>query len=43
MPIKVFWGDGRNGCWPSDVATGIYYAADHNAGVINMSLGGGGG
>jgi len=39
MPIKVFYGDDAQNCRAQDVADGIYYAVDHGASVINMSLG----
>jgi len=38
MEIKVC-GAGGN-CWGDDIAAGIYYAADHGANIISMSLGG---
>jgi serine protease len=37
LPIKVLGDDGKG--YMSDTATGIIYAADHGANVINMSLG----
>ncbi|MEV6847876.1 S8 family peptidase [Actinoplanes sp. NPDC051411] len=37
LPIKVLGADGTG--YMSDTATGIIYAADHGANVINMSLG----
>jgi serine protease len=37
LPIKVLGDDGKG--FMSDTATGIIYAADHGANVINMSLG----
>ena len=40
MPIKVLAASG--GGTTSDIAEAIRFAADHNADVINMSLGGGG-
>lgn len=40
MPIKVLSASG--GGTISDIAEGIKFAADHEANVINMSLGGGG-
>jgi serine protease len=40
MPLKVLSGAG--GGTVSDIAEAIRFAADHNADVINMSLGGGG-
>jgi serine protease len=38
MPIRVLGNDGYG--YTSDIAEGIKYAADHNANVINLSLGG---
>jgi len=38
MPIKVL--DSRGSGTHTDIADGIYYAADNGAGIINMSLGG---
>jgi len=38
MPLKVLAGDGRGSV--AGIANAIRYAADHNANVINMSLGG---
>src|SRR5690554_4284557 len=38
MPLKVLSGDGRGSV--AGIANAIRYAADHNADVINMSLGG---
>ncbi|GAA2515933.1 S8 family serine peptidase [Pilimelia columellifera] len=38
MPIKVLASDGYG--WYSDIAAGIRWAADHDADVINLSLGG---
>lgn len=38
MPVKVLNGQGSGSY--STIASGIYYAADNNADVINMSLGG---
>ena len=40
MPLKVLSGGG--GGTVADIAEAIRFAADHNADVINMSLGGGG-
>lgn len=40
MPLKVL--DGNGGGTVADIAEAIRFAADHGAGVINMSLGGGG-
>lgn len=40
MPLKVLSGSG--GGTVADIAEAIRFAADHNADVINMSLGGGG-
>ena len=37
LPVKVFGADGAG--YMSDVAQGIVWAADHGAGVINMSIG----
>lgn len=37
MPLKVLDSSGSG--WISDVASGITYAADHGAQIINMSLG----
>ena len=39
MPIKVFSGDSTRFS-SANLANGIYYAAENNASVINMSLGG---
>ena len=36
MPVKVFSGDGRSTL--SNVVSGIYWAVDHGADVINMSF-----
>ncbi|AHF64084.1 Subtilisin-like serine proteases-like protein [Synechococcus sp. WH 8109] len=40
MPIRVLGNDGTG--YTSDIISGIRYAADNNADVINLSLGGGG-
>ncbi|XHU96723.1 MAG: peptidase S8 [cyanobacterium endosymbiont of Rhopalodia gibba] len=40
MPLKVLGGGGRGTV--ADIAEAIRFAADHNADVINLSLGGGG-
>ncbi len=37
MVIKVCGASGI--CWGDDIAAGIYYAADHGANIISMSLG----
>ncbi len=38
MPIKVLDSNGDG--WTTDIADGIYYAADNGCQIINMSLGG---
>ena len=40
MPIRVLGNDGTG--YTSDIISGIRFAADNNADVINLSLGGGG-
>jgi subtilisin family serine protease len=40
MPLRVLDNDGYG--WNSDIVSAIMWAADEGAGVINMSLGGGG-
>ena len=40
MPIRVLGDDGSG--YTSDIISGIRFAADNNADVINLSLGGGG-
>ena len=40
MPLKVF-PDYDEGAYEDDIIDAIYYAVDHDADVINMSLGGG--
>ena len=40
MPLRVLDNDGYG--WNSDIVSAILWAADEGAGVINMSLGGGG-
>ena len=40
MPVRVLGSDGSG--YTSDVISGIRFAADNNADVINLSLGGGG-
>nr|WP_269205003.1 S8 family serine peptidase [Motilibacter aurantiacus] len=37
MPVNVFGPDGL--AWSSDIATGIVWAVDHGAKVLNLSLG----
>jgi thermitase len=39
MPVKVL--DAAGSGYDSDIINGVYYAADHGANVISMSLGGG--
>jgi thermitase len=38
MPVKALDSDGNG--WTSDIASGVTYATDHDAKVINLSLGG---
>ena len=38
LPVRVLSASGSG--WTSDVVSGIYWAADHGANVISMSLGG---
>ncbi|ARU60027.1 hypothetical protein CBW65_02315 [Tumebacillus avium] len=40
MPVKVLSASGSG--YTSDIIDGVYFAADNNANVISMSLGGGG-
>jgi serine protease len=38
LPVRVLGNNGSG--WNSDIAKGIVYAADHGAGVVNLSVGG---